>query len=75
MGTEAGQTLETILRRTEFERTAFAWGIGNSLGETVFVLNLLSEYHLLIREVHHVAESTNCGQRKITFREQLLTKT
>jgi 4-aminobutyrate aminotransferase-like enzyme len=36
MGTEAGQTLGTILRRKELERQAgsgiFAWGIGNSLG-------------------------------------------
>lgn len=36
MGTEAGQPLETILRRKELERRAggglFAWGIGNSLG-------------------------------------------
>jgi hypothetical protein len=36
MGTEAGQSLETILRRKELERQAgngtFAWGIGNSLG-------------------------------------------
>lgn len=36
MGTEAGQPLETILRRKELERLAgngtFAWGIGNSLG-------------------------------------------
>jgi hypothetical protein len=36
MGTEAGQPLETILRRKEMERRAgngtFAWGIGNSLG-------------------------------------------
>lgn len=38
MGTEAGQPLETILRRKEFERKAgngiFAWGIGNSLGSS-----------------------------------------
>lgn len=38
MGTEAGQPLETILRRKELERRAgggmFAWGIGNSLGVT-----------------------------------------
>lgn len=38
MGTEAGQQLETILRRKEFERKAgngiFAWGIGNSLGSS-----------------------------------------
>jgi len=38
MGTEAGQTLDTILRRKELERRAgggvFAWGIGNSLGST-----------------------------------------
>jgi hypothetical protein len=36
MGTEAGQSLEMILRRKELERQAgngtFAWGIGNSLG-------------------------------------------
>ncbi|TCS37906.1 hypothetical protein EDC30_103198 [Paucimonas lemoignei] len=36
MGTEAGQSLDTILRRKELERRAgngvFAWGIGNSLG-------------------------------------------
>lgn len=36
MGTEAGQSLEMILRRKELERKAgngiFAWGIGNSLG-------------------------------------------
>lgn len=36
MGTEAGQSLEDILRRKELERQAgdgiFAWGIGNSLG-------------------------------------------
>jgi len=36
MGTEAGQPLETIIRRKELERRAgngtFAWGIGNSLG-------------------------------------------
>lgn len=36
MGTEAGQPLESILRRKELERRAggglFAWGIGNSLG-------------------------------------------
>jgi hypothetical protein len=36
MGTEAGQPLETILRRKELERRVgggvFAWGIGNSLG-------------------------------------------
>ena len=36
MGTEAGQSLEAILRRKELERRAgngtFAWGIGNSLG-------------------------------------------
>lgn len=36
MGTEAGQPLETILRRKELERQAgdgiFAWGVGNSLG-------------------------------------------
>jgi hypothetical protein len=39
MGTEAGQTLETIIRRKELERLAgngvFAWGIGNSLGNSV----------------------------------------
>ena len=38
MGTEAGQPLETILRRKELERQAgggvFAWGIGNSLGSS-----------------------------------------
>lgn len=38
MGVEAGQSLEAILRRKELERRAgggvFAWGIGNSLGET-----------------------------------------
>lgn len=38
MGTEAGQPLETILRRKELERKAgngiFAWGIGNSLGSS-----------------------------------------
>lgn len=38
MGTEAGQSLDTILRRKELERRAgggvFAWGIGNSLGST-----------------------------------------
>lgn len=38
MGTEAGQPLETILRRKELERLAgkgtFAWGIGNSLGSS-----------------------------------------
>lgn len=36
MGTEAGQSLELILRRKELERKSgqglFAWGIGNSLG-------------------------------------------
>lgn len=36
MGTEAGQSLDAILRRKELERRAgggvFAWGIGNSLG-------------------------------------------
>lgn len=36
MGTEAGQSLDGILRRKELERRAghglFAWGIGNSLG-------------------------------------------
>lgn len=36
MGTEAGQTLEQIVKRKELERLAgegvFAWGIGNSLG-------------------------------------------
>ncbi|MBA3022633.1 MAG: hypothetical protein KKG03_03465 [Gammaproteobacteria bacterium] len=36
MGTEAGQSLDMILRRKELERRAgqglFAWGIGNSLG-------------------------------------------
>lgn len=36
MGSEAGQSLEMILRRKELERQAgngiFAWGIGNSLG-------------------------------------------
>ncbi|WP_167153147.1 hypothetical protein [Burkholderia sp. Cy-647] len=39
MGTEAGQTLDTIIRRKEMERIAgngvFAWGIGNSLGTSV----------------------------------------
>ena len=38
MGTEAGQSLDTILRRKELERRAgggvFGWGIGNSLGGT-----------------------------------------
>jgi hypothetical protein len=39
MGTEAGQTLDAIIRRKELERLAgngvFAWGIGNSLGNSV----------------------------------------
>ncbi|WP_174967840.1 hypothetical protein [Burkholderia lata] len=39
MGTEAGQTLDAIIRRKELERIAgngvFAWGIGNSLGTSV----------------------------------------
>jgi hypothetical protein len=38
MGTEAGQSLDTILRRQELERRVgdgvFAWGIGSSLGGT-----------------------------------------
>lgn len=37
IGAEAGQTLEDIIRRKEFERIAgngrFGWGIGNALGE------------------------------------------
>lgn len=39
MGTEAGQGLEVILRRKEYERQSgdglFAWGIGNSVGPAV----------------------------------------
>ena len=39
MGVEAGQTLESIIRRKELERLAgdgvFVWGIGNSLGGCV----------------------------------------
>lgn len=39
MGTEAGQGLEAILRRKEYERLSgdglFAWGIGNSVGPAV----------------------------------------
>ncbi|WP_434031531.1 hypothetical protein [[Pseudomonas] boreopolis] len=39
MGTEAGQDLEAILRRKEYERLSgdglFAWGIGNSVGPAV----------------------------------------
>ena len=39
MGTEAGQSLDVILRRKELERQAgdgvFSWGIGNALGTTV----------------------------------------
>ena len=39
MGSEAGQDLDTIIRRKEMERTTgrgiFAWGIGNSIGPAV----------------------------------------
>lgn len=39
MGTEAGQGLEAILQRKEFERLSgdglFAWGIGNSVGPAI----------------------------------------
>ncbi len=42
MGTEAGQTLDDIIRRKEIERIAnlgiFTWGIGNSLGDAVGLL-------------------------------------
>jgi hypothetical protein len=42
MGTEAGETLESILSRKELERQAtgglFLWGIGNSIGEAVDAL-------------------------------------
>jgi hypothetical protein len=42
MGTEAGQTLDDIIRRKEIERVAnsgiFTWGIGNSLGDAVDLL-------------------------------------
>ncbi|MYM22881.1 hypothetical protein GTP46_09510 [Duganella sp. FT135W] len=46
MGTEAGQTLEAILKRKELERMAgggvFAWGIGSSLGGGVALARQLS---------------------------------
>jgi hypothetical protein len=46
MGTEAGQSLEAILRRKELERRsgdgAFAWGIGNSLGRSADLARMLS---------------------------------
>ncbi len=49
MGTESGQPLEKILLRKELERRAgnglFAWGIGNSLGETA---NAVHQKHGMI---------------------------
>lgn len=46
MGTEAGQTLDAIIRRKELERIAgngvFAWGIGNSLGNSVDLARQMS---------------------------------
>lgn len=46
MGTEAGQTLDAIIRRKELERRAgngvFAWGIGNSLGTSVDLARQMS---------------------------------
>lgn len=41
-GTEAGETIETIISRKEIERTSnlglFLWGIGNSLGPSISLL-------------------------------------
>jgi hypothetical protein len=46
MGTEAGQTLDSIIRRKELERLAgngvFAWGIGSSLGNSVDLARQMS---------------------------------
>lgn len=48
MGTEAGQSLETILRRKEMERRSgnglFAWGIGNSLGTSAELARKLTPH-------------------------------
>lgn len=46
MGTEAGQSLTAILQRKELERSAgggaFAWGIGNSLGDAAELAKRMS---------------------------------
>ena len=47
IGTESGESLETIIRRKEIEREAcngiFYWGVGSSVGTSLLTLRRLSE--------------------------------
>lgn len=66
MGSEAGQSLDAILRRKELERQAgngmFAWGIGNSLGTSAELARKFSpsrEVNVLFTPMKSAPKSTD----------------